>query len=67
MFQKSHKFKNTVFIFINDILLKLVKEYRFVFAQNVCKRRTKYYKSVLNVLFVANFLTSSITVIEVAV
>jgi len=38
MFQKLHKLKNTVLVFINKILLKLVKESRFLLKMCVKKR-----------------------------
>jgi len=39
MFQKSHKFNNTLLVFINKMLLKFVTESRF--TQIMCKRRTR--------------------------
>jgi len=65
MFQKSDKFKNTLLVFINKILLKLVKKSRF-FAQKYVKQERRYYKLVLNLLYRCNFVMSSFSVREVA-
>jgi len=40
IFQISHQFINTVLMFFNEMLLKLIKESRF-FAQDVCEKKNQ--------------------------
>jgi len=65
MFQKSHKFKNTLVVFVSKILLKSSKNLDFLLKMCV-EEEPEYYKLALNILYMTNFVTPSFSVLKVA-